>query len=448
MSCAPHLSAYPSSLSYNVLDEAQPFKKMENELMLTFSSPSLRLHNLPPPNSPAPFVPENNSNLFSPYNQDASAVNAAHNGTFNSPEDLATHYGIPQHLPPVPRTTCVADDDDLSELTALKSNYLSMLSNNHNLSDSYQRMPSFSESPLLVDNALLSPGQVSMQGFSGDSSASLPEDNTDFGTATCTASPYVNRYLTSPLGTPYDTPYEDFATSPNDDTPYHEFLTTPLIHDESDPIIFCGPSDGGSLLFPEMPLTEPGLGETKADVPKMPDMDKMYTMSPDAPFIDSTDSPSFTSTNMPSATSTRHRVNSVTGTRKNITPESLIPLDAPTQRRNYVFPSVTSRKDVPTTFSRKRPRSQLLAEGEEDELDPQESLAPNATDRERIEWKRRQNTLAARKSRKRKLEHQRYLESRVVNLEQEKEMWRTRAMTLQGTLRENGIACADFPEDQ
>ena len=75
------------------------------------------------------------------------------------------------------------------------------------------------------------------------------------------------------------------------------------------------------------------------------------------------------------------------------------------------------------------------------------SITPKATEKEKIEWKRRQNTLAARKSRKRKLEYQLYLETRVESLEHEVEVWKTRALTYEGTLRKNGIPVADFTND-
>jgi hypothetical protein len=81
---------------------------------------------------------------------------------------------------------------------------------------------------------------------------------------------------------------------------------------------------------------------------------------------------------------------------------------------------------------------------DDDELD--EPLKPNATEREQIEWKRRQNTLAARKSRKRKLLHQQTLEMQVAGLAQEREKWKQRALTLQGILQANGIPFGDFQD--
>ena len=130
-----------------------------------------------------------------------------------------------------------------------------------------------------------------------------------------------------------------------------------------------------------------------------------------------------------------------TGTRKNITPDALIGVDAPIQKRTYVTPSATSRKEVPAAFlKKKRARSQAF--GEEDELE--EDLSVNPNDMDAIEAKRRQNTLAARRSRKRKLEYQRDLEASVEREKEEKELWRQRAMLYQALLESHGHEVPSF----
>jgi len=124
-------------------------------------------------------------------------------------------------------------------------------------------------------------------------------------------------------------------------------------------------------------------------------------------------------------------------------PDSLIPPDAPTQPRKYTTPSATSKKEVPAFFAKR-----YLPQGsdeEEDEL-TEEPPAANATDQEKIEWRRRQNTLAARRSRKRKLLQQQHLEEMVERLTREKEVWRTRALTLKQLLHSHGILCPDFKD--
>ncbi|KAF5384936.1 hypothetical protein D9615_000986 [Tricholomella constricta] len=123
-------------------------------------------------------------------------------------------------------------------------------------------------------------------------------------------------------------------------------------------------------------------------------------------------------------------------------PESLIPLDAPTQARHYITPSATSKKEVPAFFQKMRPKSPP-SEEEEDEL-TEEPPASNATDQEKIEWKRRQNTLAARRSRKRKMQNLQRLEEKVERLTREREIWKTRALTLRQMLISHGIICPEF----
>lgn len=122
---------------------------------------------------------------------------------------------------------------------------------------------------------------------------------------------------------------------------------------------------------------------------------------------------------------------------------SPVSIDAPTQPRRYTSSSSTSRKDVPAYFARRRVPYPQVSDGEEDEL-TEEPLAPNATDQEKIDWRRRQNTLAARRSRKRKMAHQQYLEEAVEKLTVEKETWRTRAEMLKSLLSSHGIPCPDW----
>jgi hypothetical protein len=117
-----------------------------------------------------------------------------------------------------------------------------------------------------------------------------------------------------------------------------------------------------------------------------------------------------------------------TGTRKNITPESLDPYEAPIQSRKYRLPSSTSHKELPATFSRKRARTQVPGEGED---------GPTLSEEYAIEIKCLQNTLAARRGRKRKLEYQCELED-VIEAERKKEMLRARALVLEALLRDKG----------
>ncbi|KAJ3785595.1 hypothetical protein GGU10DRAFT_354351 [Lentinula aff. detonsa] len=75
-----------------------------------------------------------------------------------------------------------------------------------------------------------------------------------------------------------------------------------------------------------------------------------------------------------------------------------------------------------------------------------EPLPPNASERERLEWKKRRNTKAARRSRKRKMIYTERLEANVEKLRLEKEMWRTRALTLRQLLKSHNLPCPDFDD--
>lgn len=132
-----------------------------------------------------------------------------------------------------------------------------------------------------------------------------------------------------------------------------------------------------------------------------------------------------------------------TGSGKSRSPDNLIPLDAPTQPRHYRTPSATSRKDVPSFF--KRSPHSTPSDGEEDELEEERTGIPN-NDQEEIEKRRRKNTIAARKSRQKKLEQKLALEQAVERLTTEKEIWKTRALTLRSLLTSHGIPCPDFSD--
>jgi len=135
-----------------------------------------------------------------------------------------------------------------------------------------------------------------------------------------------------------------------------------------------------------------------------------------------------------------------TGTRKNITPEALVPLEAPTQPRNYLAPSSTSRKELPAVFAKKRARSMAFGD-EEDELEEEAANGtPTGTEADAIAAKRRQNTLAARRSRKRKLEYQRDLEEALEAERTGKELWRGRAMFYEAHMQALGVQVPYYAE--
>ncbi|KAJ3825570.1 hypothetical protein F5880DRAFT_1458386, partial [Lentinula raphanica] len=265
-------------------------------------------------------------------------------------------------------------------------------------------------------------------------------------------------FLTSPY-----TPYLDNSnTSPLDDSPFVADLDTPIM-DHIDDIDY-GVVDNSWMndenaapLFDEAGLSYSGPF----------DHDKLYTFSPSSPFLDSFQSPGTQSYHTPAmnapsslyrsprvptstafrpvpTTADRSRSKSrgpslsATGTRRDITPASMVPIDAPTQARNYVIPSATSRKANPV-HAQKRSHSRAFGDQEQDELTGESPPGPNATELEHIEWKRRQNTIAARKTRRRKLEHLQAVEAELVEVKEDRDRWKVRSGVLEGVLKANGL---------
>ncbi|KAK7047082.1 hypothetical protein VNI00_006742 [Paramarasmius palmivorus] len=372
---------------------------------------------------------------------------------------MASHFSIPSRLPAPPGTGSTSRPsqpvirmtppqppqpavtaNDGPDFSSFLSNYLKMLAKP--ASEPTHESPNVGTAELegtgATDEASINWAEFLSPAYS-DSNA---EFGGDVSLDTYLTSPLIDEYdeFTSPL---MDTPLLDF-TSPNMDTsPMLSDLNTPVIQDQDaswdQPLIV----DASVDMYKQQTLQVPTPSSTKATASQL-DYDGLLKMSPGntpaiqsfgdqfpspAMTMDHSFSPSVATTSLP-----RPHRDVPTGTRRNITPQSLIPEDAPTQSRRYVTPSATSRKEVPSTFSRKRSRP---ADDEGDELD--EPLPPNATEREMIEYKRRQNTLAARKSRRRKLEHMQNLEDSVTRLTREVEQWKTRTEFLEGLCINHGL---------
>jgi hypothetical protein len=249
----------------------------------------------------------------------------------------------------------------------------------------------------------------------------------DFLAPELTSSP---QFLTSP----FESPWDDYLQTPlgadAEFTP--DIFTSPALIDSNDGM-FEGPLFGDMASFDQYyPNIAPVVQKTAQTLPAT--LDHLYTLSPETPNLDSlntspalTDSHSFAVPAQPTK-----RKTAPTGTRKNVTPDSLIPIDAPIQPRRYLTPSSTSRKEVPATFARKRSRT--AAFGEEA---PQEIL--EGDDEEAIKAKRLQNTLAARRSRKRKLEHQQQLEDELHQKASVADAWRAYALQCHAMLENAGL---------
>jgi hypothetical protein len=237
--------------------------------------------------------------------------------------------------------------------------------------------------------------------------------------------PSPSDFLTSPVS-----PWDDLLTTPALDgdvgmTP--DIYTSPLMDFGDD---FDMPSLFGSAAFEGYEPKETVGHLSPSDLP-LPDMDDMYKISPGTPVIDDPSIQLSLHVGDSSAFPTR-RKSAPTGTRKNVTPETLVPHDAPIQSRKYRLPSATSRKELPATFARKRART--AGPGE----DEPSAVGPSVLEEDAIKTKRLQNTLAARRSRKRKLEYQRELEDAIEAERMDKEMWREHALILEALLRDKG----------
>lgn len=338
---------------------------------------------------------------------------------FHNVHDLAAHHGIPTFLPPTPRTVTrrpssldeMAPSTEDDAFSSLCSEYLTMLGNP--ASEGNQPHPPNSSSDEQAAQAILSLLQAGELDHHHILFLTHQESSTNRGCPPGDSS-RQSPYLTSPMESPFD----DFLSTPglrNEDFPSD--FTSPLIADGDD----FGAPFHNTPLFDDVGLFEPQSSD-KRPAPALSsamNLDSMYSVSPTTPSLDA--SPLFASP---------HRLSSnlPTGTRKNLTPDALIPLDAPVQSRNYPTPSATSRRDPP----RKRSRTEASCDDDEateamGELDP-------------VAAKRLQNTLAARRSRRRKLEHQLELENNLEREKQLKEQWRSRALTLEALLLSHGIS--------
>jgi len=280
-------------------------------------------------------------------------------------------------------------------------------------------------------------------------------------------------------------PTPDLTSSPDfndfgDDflitSPENDFLTTPLIG-EDDVLTGMFDDEGGGLLFPLIDYSSAIFSQQPLEKPRpppaLPDLHSLYTMTPESPalhdFSPSIDpaylfiSPRISTSTFPSPELTSvpptpvipmmrsgssRLPSGATGTRKGVTPEALVPIDAPTQPRKYVTPSATSRKELPSIFAKKRARSVAFPDDDDQDGGALEPLGPNPTERELIEYKRRQNTVAARRSRKRKLEYQQHLEEQVKSLQEEGVRWKERVAICQEMMKSHGIVPPSFVDDE
>ncbi|KAJ7028422.1 hypothetical protein C8F04DRAFT_1119260 [Mycena alexandri] len=351
------------------------------------------------PPSPAPrFNGFSNSPLESPLSSSSPDPNVAINNDNTRPRTLKVfnYNGLPQNLPPPPRPIAHRAQSSKQPTNNLLSNYLTMLANKP------------------TDTAAVA-AATTLRPSSAASATASPTTFESTSPAFTSAGDFdTSPFLTSPM-------MDDFGGTPLD-TPFDAFLGTPVMHDLNDfdsPVI----ADNDDFSFEDMDGMDLFGAAGAFFEPEPPVSTLLPKTTPVIPPA-------------PTSSSARRRSN-VTGTRKNLKPEALIPLDAPTQKRNYITP----QRDEPQACAR-RVREEAadtawrLTGTTTRSLAP---LSPTASEAETIEHKRRQNTIAARKSRKRKLEHQQMLEDQVQMLQGEVTVWRERALMAQEMLRGAGV---------
>ena len=122
----------------------------------------------------------------------------------------------------------------------------------------------------------------------------------------------------------------------------------------------------------------------------------------------------------------------------------------------YLSPNSAEQGTSYVTMAMKRdspPRSHLPSRrrgasprsDDEDEL-VDEPLDPNASAQDRQAYKRRRNTLAARRSRQRRQAQFQKLEEDVARLNRERDIWKERALMMERLLSTHGLPCPNFSD--
>lgn len=243
------------------------------------------------------------------------------------------------------------------------------------------------------------------------------------------------------------------------DSPYSEMLVTPALGPAPNlpPVVFNPTPQINCHGVPELAeVTSAGPASLAAPKsgpqPHAPAIGPFFEGNPPAsPTLSDLSTTGSSLTNLPLPIPARRvvpfqrsrRAAAFTGTRKGITPDTLTPINAPTRQRKYAGPSLTAKKALPKAFGKRRGESQESSEEEEGRAAKNAKVEP--ADVELIETKRRQNTEAARRSRRRKLEYQQTLEVRLAEALLEKDNWQMRAEVAESVLEHHGLAVPFTP---
>ncbi|KAG6853560.1 hypothetical protein C0991_003230 [Blastosporella zonata] len=463
-------AAISASYHTRTTSSSQDVRQLVNSSATYLSSPVTRTdafsHILGPSVSSSPTPP---SNYVLTHRRQRPRTS---NQVFTAPHGTIAPHGLPQSLPPAPsiQPRRTQPESQLPDFSALSQNYLNMLrqkptDNTMNADNTTVAAPEVLDFlPEDMQNILhvITGDYLVFDDDDHDSDTSSDSSASSNGSMLPPPTPQTPELWSSPAWSDAN----DFTFSPDAD-----LLNTPLFTDGDDLLTGMfneGDFEGGTLFVPmdEYPYEKPAQPAVVVALP-----DNLYTFTPESPalhdfnpsinpssiypspllapgassFPPSPATPALdqTKTVRDEASLPRRRA-SATGTRKGVTPEALVPIDAPTQPRKYVMPSATSRKEVPSVFAKKRSRSTAFGEEEDEFNEP--PLGPNATEKEQIEYKRRQNTVAARRSRKRKLEYQQNLEDTVERLTRERDVWKTRATMCQEMLIQSGLNLPAFSD--
>lgn len=211
--------------------------------------------------------------------------------------------------------------------------------------------------------------------------------------------------------TPDGTPALGFNDSPMEETPLFTpaldmFSTTPYLDGWDQSPAMGGDQDSFDAFPPLFDLTPAKVSNNtnrqNENTHTIDDQSQLFTL-PQTPAL----APAALAPLSGSA-STGRKVAGPTGFRKGVTPAVMVPMDAPTQTRQYLSESKTSRKEIPAAFQNKARKRQ-----HEDALDEDE--VPDDI-QDAITAKRRLNTLAARRSRARKAQTALENEERIQGL--------------------------------
>jgi hypothetical protein len=112
---------------------------------------------------------------------------------------------------------------------------------------------------------------------------------------------------------------------------------------------------------------------------------------------------------------------------------------------NRSAPAVPSYSPSYEPYPKQSPQSRRRGNSDdEDHSDDLEALDPDATEDQKKEYKRRQNTLAARRSRAKKAHEIQTLRDENQKLRTDCAIWKERALMMERLLATHGVPCPSF----